>query len=243
MDTTKIKLISFDLWETLIFDSKNHNQRNKLRINNLRLLFDKYGQAISDEKILESLSFISKNCSQDHNSGFDKKTDIRIKELLNFLDIKIDNKLIEKEILNALDSSFLKHPPSIFSTAIKILNSLKKRYSLCLTSNTGITSPKIYRKYLDEVGIFDKFDKLYLSNELLVSKPSSSIFKIILDDFKLKPYEIVHIGDNLFTDIFGAKKCGFGTVFINKRNSVNNNLKIYPDYTVKDISKIPDLFL
>ena len=86
MDVTKIKLISFDLWETLIFDSKNHNQRNKLRINNLRLLFDKYGQAISDEKILESLSFISKNCSQDHNSGFDKKTDIRIKELLNFLE-------------------------------------------------------------------------------------------------------------------------------------------------------------
>ena len=36
MDTTKIKLISFDLWETLIFDSKNHNQRNKLRINRLR---------------------------------------------------------------------------------------------------------------------------------------------------------------------------------------------------------------
>ena len=84
---------------------------------------------------------------------------------------------------------------------------------------------------------------MYLSNELLVSKPSFSIFKIILDDFKLKPDEIVHIGDNLFTDIFGAKKCGFGTVFINKRNSVNNNLKIYPDYTVKDISKIPDLFL
>ena len=38
MDTTKIKLISFDLWETLIFDSKNHNQRNQLRINNLRSL-------------------------------------------------------------------------------------------------------------------------------------------------------------------------------------------------------------
>ena len=88
MDTAKIKLISFDLWETLIFDSKNHNQRNKLRINNLRLLFDKYNQNISDKKILESLSFISKNCSQDHNSGFDKKTEIRIRKLLNFLDIK-----------------------------------------------------------------------------------------------------------------------------------------------------------
>jgi len=243
MDTTKIKLISFDLWETLIFDRQNHNQRNKLRINNLRLLFNKYGQDISDEKILGSLSFVNKNCSQNHNSGFDKKTDIRIKELLNFLDIKIDNKLFEKEILNALDSSFLKYPPSIFPTAIKILNSLKNRYSLCLTSNTGITSPNIYRKYLNEVGIFDKFDKLYLSNELLVSKPSLSMFKFILDDFKLKPHEIVHVGDNLFTDIFGAKKCGFKSIHINKRNSVNDNLQIYPDYTLNDISELKDLFL
>ena len=36
----------------------------------------------------------------------------------------------------------------------------------------------------------DKFQKLYLSNELLVAKPSLSIFKIICDDFKLKPYEM-----------------------------------------------------
>ena len=81
-----------------------------------------------------------------------------------------------------------------------------------MTSNTGITSPNYYRRYLNNVGILDKFQKLYLSNELLVAKPSLSIFKIICDDFKLKPYEIVHIGDNLFTDIFGAKKCGFGAI-------------------------------
>ena len=40
MDIAKIKLISFDLWETLIFDLKNHNQRNQLRINNLRSLLN-----------------------------------------------------------------------------------------------------------------------------------------------------------------------------------------------------------
>ncbi len=243
MDIAKIKLISFDLWETLIFDLKNHNQRNQLRINNLRSLFVKYNQNISDEMIKESLSFVSKNCSQNHNSGFDRKTKKRIKEILSFLNIKIDNKSFELEVLDALDSSFIEYPPSLFPKTIKVLDSLKNNYSICLTSNTGITSPNYYRRYLNNVGILDKFQKLYLSNELLVAKPSLSIFKIICDDFKLKPYEIVHIGDNLFTDIFGAKKCGFGAIHINKRNSVNDHINIHPDYTVKDISELLDLLL
>ena len=69
------------------------------------------------------------------------------------------------------------------------------------------------------------------------------MFKFILNDFKLKPHEIVHVGDNLFTDIFGAKKCGIKSIHINKRNSVNDNLQIYPDYTLNDISELKDLFL
>ena len=57
--------------------------------------------------IKESLSFVSKNCSQNHNSGFDRKTEKRIKEILSFLNIKIDNKSFELEVLDALDSSFI----------------------------------------------------------------------------------------------------------------------------------------
>ena len=155
MDIDKIKLISFDLWETLIFDLKNHNQRNQLRINNLRSLFVKYNQNISDKMIKESLSFVSKNCSQNHNSGFDRKTEKRIKEILSFLNIKIDNKSFELEVLDALDSSFIEYPPSLFPKTIKVLDSLKNNYSICLTSNTGITSPNYYRRYLNNVGILD----------------------------------------------------------------------------------------
>ena len=165
MDIAKIKLISFDLWETLIFDLKKHNQRNQLRINNLRSLFVKYNENISDKMIKESLSFVSKNCSQNHNSGFDRKTEKRIKEILSFLNIKIDNKSFELEVLDALDSSFIEYPPSLFPKTIKVLDSLKNNYSICLTSNTGITSPNYYRRYLniDKDGFatrssFDKYN-------------------------------------------------------------------------------------
>ena len=73
--------------------------------------------------------------------------------------------------------------------------------------------------------------------------PSSSlIFKKIANDFKLRANQIIHVGDNLFSDIFGAKKIGMNTVYINKRKSVLNNLNFSSDYTVKDISELLKLF-
>ena len=241
MNVAKIKLISFDLWETLISDD-NQRERNKLRVKNLKLIFEKYNYHISKKKLLDSLVFISKTCTQNHNLGIDKPSIYRIKELLRYLNIDLNDQNFEMEILSVLDKSFLEFPPSIFPFTTKILDSLRKNYLLCLTSNTGITSPEYYKKYLDSIEILNKFNKLYLSNELLIAKPSSLIFKRILDDFKLKPKQVIHVGDNLFTDIFGAKKEGINTLYINKRKSVQSDLNIIPDYTLKDISGLINLF-
>ena len=60
----------------------------------------------------------------------------------------------------------------------------------------------------------------------MVAKPSSLIFKKIANDFKLKANQIVHVGDNLFTDIFGAKKIGMNTIHINKKYTLTQSLSI-----------------
>ncbi|MFL2677254.1 MAG: HAD family hydrolase [Dehalococcoidia bacterium] len=244
MDSTKIKLISFDLWETLISDNYKINstqKRNELRTKKLKLLFKKYNYEIRQIKINDSINWISKRCTQDHNMGIDRPVELRIDELFTYLNIDLENDKFKKEVLNELDESFLSSPPQLFKNAKKVLRLLKNNYLICLTSNTGITSPKTYRKYLNNLGIIDIFDKVYLSNELLVAKPSSLVFKKITNDFKFKADQIVHVGDNIFTDIFGAKKIGIKTVHINKRKSVHNNLNFTPDYTVKDISELLNL--
>ena len=245
MDSTKIKLISFDLWETLISDNYKTNstkKRNDLRARKLKSLFKKYNYEINQNKINDSINWISKRCTQDHNAGIDKPTEIRINELFVYLKINLKHGNLKKEVLNELDKNFLGSPPQLFKDTKKILKVLKNNYHICLTSNTGITSPKTYKIYLNNLGIKDFFNKIYLSNELMVAKPSSLIFKKIANDFKLKANQIVHVGDNLFTDIFGAKKIGMNTIHINKRKSVLNNLNFSSDYTVKDISELLKLF-
>ena len=180
MDSTKIKLISFDLWETLISDNYKINstqKRNELRTKKLKLLFKKYNYEIRQIKINDSINWISKRCTQDHNMGIDRPVELRIDELFTYLNIDLENDKFKKEVLNELDESFLSSPPQLFKNAKKVLRLLKNNYLICLTSNTGITSPKTYRKYLNNLGIIDIFDKVYLSNELLVAKPSSLVFK------------------------------------------------------------------
>ena len=40
--------------------------------------------------------------------------------------------------------------------AVKIKNIYKKGYKICLISNTGFTSPKTYKIYLEKIGLLKK---------------------------------------------------------------------------------------
>ncbi len=53
-----------------------------------------------------------------------------------------------------------------------------------------------------------KYDKLYLSSDIKVGKYSSNMFKYMINDLKVKPKEIIHIGDNWFSDVENAQKHG-----------------------------------
>ena len=54
---------------------------------------------------------------------------------------------------------------------------------------------------------------------------------------------IKHLGVEPSTNVAEvAKKEGINTLYINKRKSVQNDLNIIPDYTLKDISGLINLF-
>ena len=107
MDSTKIKLISFDLWETLISDNyktDSTKKRNDLRAKKLKSLFKKYNYEFNQNKINDSINWISKRCTQDHNAGIDKPTEIRINELFVYLKINLEDGNFKKEVLTNLKS-------------------------------------------------------------------------------------------------------------------------------------------
>lgn len=65
------------------------------------------------------------------------------------------------------------------------------------------------RRILSDLGLFDYFDRAYLSCELRLSKPDPRIFAHVADDLALSPAEILHVGDDPRCDWAGAESAGF----------------------------------
>lgn len=53
---------------------------------------------------------------------------------------------------------------------------------------------------------------MLFSDEFGIRKSNSRIFQIATRKLQVKPYEVVYIGDNLKSDMWGAKNAGFEAI-------------------------------
>lgn len=72
---------------------------------------------------------------------------------------------------------------------------------------------------LDKCGI-GGHEKLFLSSETGKTKHSGSAFQNVLNCFDNNPENIVHIGDNLYSDVDNARVRGFHTLHVIPRNQI-----------------------
>lgn len=76
---------------------------------------------------------------------------------------------------------------------------------------------------------------------VLVGKPSKSFFKPALDDMNSKPEKTAVIGDDIFTDIEGAKRFGMQGILVKTgkyREDIVEKTKIKPDKILNSISEL-----
>ena len=69
-------------------------------------------------------------------------------------------------------------------------------------------------------------------NAVVVGKPSESFFRLVLEDMNSKPENTIVIGDDIITDIEGAKRVGMDGILVKTgkyRKDVVENSKIKPD--------------
>jgi putative hydrolase of the HAD superfamily len=83
-----------------------------------------------------------------------------------------------------------------------------------IVCNTGLTPGIGLRKFLAKEGVGDYFDLMLFSDEAGVRKPNPEIFQIAARKLQVKPCNIVHVGDNLKSDVWGAQNAGFKAIFL-----------------------------
>lgn len=208
-----LKAVTFDLWETLLFESDRANEkRTQARCVNLSRALDEFGLNISVAQISsalnETISELLKVWAEDR--------DVTHLDQLRFLVRFASNAEVElktewvQELSAAYISPLYELPPYINPGASKCLKWLESQeLRVGLICNTGLTPGFGLRKFLSNRHIAGFFDVMIFSDEVRIRKPSSEIFLLAAKRLGAKPSEIIHIGDNLKADVWGAKNAGF----------------------------------
>lgn len=101
---------------------------------------------------------------------------------------------------------------SLMPHAIETLNYLYERYPLIIVTN-GFD--EIQSTKLAASGITHYFKSVVTSARAGYKKPAREIFEFALDEGGFRHHEAVMIGDNLITDIGGARNASVDTIFFN----------------------------
>ncbi len=199
-----IKLVTLDLWDTLVTDSKsNERKRDLLRtdfiIRTLNLMED-YKAKILDyfEELVESF----KHPGEENEWALLPET--QLLHLFKEIDACPDVEQFKK-ILTFYTGCILDKLPVLTEEGVpEVLKTLKEKYKLALISNTGRTPGKVLRRLLKKLGILDYFDMLIFSDEVKMRKPEPKIFLIACEAFHVLSEETVHVGDSMLIDFNGA---------------------------------------
>jgi len=194
--------VTFDVFDTLIKrnvtsfkDTVNLMDKEYFDITGKRLPFYFYRERVHAPKAV-----IKKK----------EVRDVSLDDIYSVL--HIDDKELIKKIEFKVELECVTINPSIF-----------KVYEYCIKNNKRVFA--ISDMYLDKKQIllmlkkcgYD-LEKIYVSQEYDVSKASGGLFAHFLEESKIKPENVIHIGDNFQADICGAKKVGMHTVHIPNLN-------------------------
>ena len=122
-------------------------------------------------------------------------------------------------VMDALDDAY--RLPVLFSLpvanggAAEVLGELTRRgIRLGLICNTGRTPGSMLRQVLDRLGLSVHLRVLTFSDEVGLRKPHREIFSRTLAALDVSPEEAAHVGDDVTTDVAGARGIGMRPIHL-----------------------------
>ncbi|MDP3024214.1 MAG: HAD family hydrolase [candidate division Zixibacteria bacterium] len=244
-----IDTVTFDLWNTLIYTSPQDNLKYKnKRIEGFLSVLKQTGRNVSREEIEKAYdkSLEKYKPIRDRNEDISTREQVQIiLECLGnseFQDLAEDVlSELEKVLANAIFSDL----PNLVERSEETLSYLdKKNYKIGLICNTGRTPGRVLREVLRRRNIIQFFRVLTFSDELKIRKPNPEIFLHTLKSLNTSPTTALHIGDELESDILGAKRCGMRAGWISPgRDKLQPDFQpeIKPDFILPDLVSLKNI--
>lgn len=220
----KYKVISFDLWETLVYSNPEYKKERTEFIKSLR-------PNLSVEEIESICRCVKRDLNElVEEQGLSFTSDESLGILFKKLGFQDNSDF--RYFANRIKDLFLEHLPLLYPDTIETLKYYKEQgYTLCLSSNTLFIDKHTILEALNKIGLHkfmsaNYFDAFVFSDEVGYSKPHINFFKQVQIRTGALRYEILHVGDNKKTDVQGALNYGINYFHINRTNETQAELLI-----------------
>lgn len=121
----------------------------------------------------------------------------------------------------------------LYPETINVIESLSKNYKLIIASAT----PREFLKYL--LGDIKKyFSAIFSSTSDYKSTKNREFYKNIIDNIRVTPETIIHVGDNYQFDFISAREAGITAYFLDRKKIMNETL-----YCVEDLIEFKNRIL
>ena len=137
------------------------------------------------------------------------------------------------QLFRALSRKRLKLYPDV----IEVLESLAPRYALSLVSDA---QPCFALPEMRAMGLSHYFQPTIISEEYGFRKPDQRLFDKALSMLKIDASQAIFVGNDMYRDIYGAKRAGLKTVFFASNQGAQTHNDTKPDYVAYRFTEVLD---
>ncbi len=216
-----IKAIIFDAYGTL-FDVNSAAEKCKDKIGDKWEGFANYWRITQLEYTwLRSLMGRHKDFWQVTEDSLDKSMQV----------FKIDSSM-RNELLD------LYKVLSTFTEVKEVLDKLKKKnYKLAILSNG---TPSLLNELVKSNNLDNIFDDVFSIQEVKTYKPDPKVYNIPVKKYQIQKNEVAYLSANTW-DVSAGGNYGFNPVWVNRNNSIFDNLDYVPKHQIKHLGGLLDI--
>ena len=127
---------------------------------------------------------------------------------------------------------------SPFKEVPEALKTLKeKKFKLAILSNG---TPSLLNELVRSNNLNDLFDDLFSIEEVGIYKPDSKVYDLPIKKYKIEKNEVAFLSANTW-DVSGGGNYGFNSIWVNRNNSIFDNLDYKHQNEIKNLSELTKL--
>lgn len=207
--------ISFDFFDTLVHRIISPPDVLKFRTAEYSSLkLKELGYDINAELFNKIRNRVEQKLrNQSYQQSKDRETDLIsiIEDTLFQISRKkltfLTQAIITYEIKNEINHLYLNKEVE------KTMATLKKKGKRIIICSDMYLSAEQLKEIAAHFGIASYIDRFYVSSTEKITKGSGRLFQFVLNDLAIDSKKILHVGDNLFSDVFSSEKIGIRSLY------------------------------